>query len=653
MRHGSGMTANLQQPDPGASSPITFWRAAGLSSLLAAGPAAAIGVVETTLTLRAFAPSFLELLYGFNVHLVMALAVIVMTRAILWKLADRHFVPAATAIYILAELTFTAGFWILKAPWAPRLSSSSGKLFAVAIVTILSLTGLQMIIVSVRGLSSNRWHAMASGSVGRAGAAFLALAVVANIALGAALYPRGNGTPDTVLNERTGTLPDVFIILVDTLRRDHLSAFGYERATSRNLDRFNSESFVFDAAYTPSNKTVPSVVSLFTGLYPTSHGTIGPFQGFPEGVPTLAEHFHSRGYETAAFVANMLVSVERGFGRGFETFSPPGMPWWCYHGRTGIEALMAYLYVPRDAGSGYRVTREFFDWLDSKVGRPRFAYLHFMEPHSSYSPPQKDFAAVAEGQPAGPDTPPMFHDFAAEDDRVDWESLPDRPTMTKEDLEGMVARYDGEIHFVDRHFGRVIDGLRERGVFENSHVVFLTDHGEELGDHGGWFHGHSIYEELTGSPLSYRPPAGVSGGRLIERPVNLLDLTATLLEVLEMEPMALHQGRAIPELLGRPRPGTRSSVVSSLPPHLYSCRLGPWKLVRAGDPADPTDRLFNLTADPREQNDLAGLLPDTLDMMRDSLEVNVLWRTAAGIDADHSRMDPETLERLRSLGYIR
>ncbi|MCZ6767065.1 MAG: sulfatase [bacterium] len=616
-------------------------------------PAVLIGAVETTLTLRAFAPSFLELLYGANVHLLMAFASVVVARGLLWKLVDRVYVPAAVAMYVMVELSFTAAFWILKMTWVPRLSSLPGKFFAVGTVAVLMLAGAGLIVLAVRRRSSHRWPARASVGAGKIGTAFLALFVIANVASGVWLYPRRGNRVNVNASDRAGVFPDVFIILVDTLRRDHLAAFGYARPTSPNLDRFNSESFVFDAAYTPSNKTVPSVVSLFTGLYPTAHQTIGPFQGFPESVPTLADHFRAYGYRTAAFVANMLVSVERGFGQGFETFSPTGMPWWCHHGRTGVEALVAYLYVPQDAGSGYRVTREFFEWLDVTTDAPRFAYLHFMEPHSSYSPPEKDFAAVSEGRPTGPDTPPMFHEFAGDDTRLDWESLPNRPTLTKEDLEGMVARYDGEIHFVDRHFGSVLNGLRKRGIFEKAHIVFLTDHGEELGDHGGWFHGHSIYEELTASPLAYRPPGGVAGGRRIERPVSLVDFAATLLEALGMEPMALHQGRPIPEVLGRPTAGARLSVVSSLPPHLYSCRVGPWKLIRGGDPMSPTDRLFDLSADPLEQNDLSEVMPDTLAMVRDSLQATVLWRTVPGIHARDPRIDPETLERLRSLGYIR
>ncbi|MFH1755628.1 MAG: sulfatase [Candidatus Latescibacterota bacterium] len=651
---------------------ISKWRACALAFLFAALPAILIGAAETALVLKEFTPSLRELLYGANIHLLMALLALLAARILFWKRSSQSFVPAALAMYGLAELCATASFWILKSSLAPTLASTSGKLFAAATLAISFLVGIGFIRFAIQRLQFLAWARLASGRAAVFGMSAIVIVAAVNSFLLIRHYVFDRRPPVTSGRniDADASFSNVFIILIDTLRRDHLSCFGYERPTSKNIDSLARDSYVFDCAYTPSNKTVPSIASIFTGLYPTSHRISGPFQYLSVELQTMAGQFRSHGYSTGAFVANRLVSVKNGYDRGFDAFFPPGLPWWYYHGRTGLETLINHIYIPRDAEGGRRLNDELFDWLDKTDGRPRFAYIHYMEPHSNYAPPDEDYAAVSHGIPRGPDTPPMFHQYSKSISCIDWRCVDSPPILDEPELKGMIACYDGEIHQVDHYAGAVLEELRRRGLFEDAHIVFLTDHGEEFGDHGGWFHGHSIYEELTRSPLLYRPPGGIKAARtlerpserfieqplglVIQRPIGLLDFFATLYRKTGVTATPLHQGTVIKELDGGggEPPAPRSPIVSSLPPYLYSMRLGPWKLIRRGDPSHPVDLLFDLSIDPGEMTDLAHELPDTLVYLQDYLEAILASREAIDVGEGKTHMDPETMKKLRTLGYI-
>jgi arylsulfatase A-like enzyme len=630
------------------------FRAAALAFILTAIPAICIGIVETYLTLQDFSPSLLELLYGANIHLLFSLAAVFIARLFFWNFADRAFPPAAVAVFFLVELSFTASFWFLKSPLAPQLGLTSGKIFAAATIVVSLLIGTALIWIAIKWMPSRLWSRWISGRLATMGAVVVLIIVAANgffiirhYIFMRQMQPQVGKPPDA-----TTAFEDVMILLVDTMRRDHLSCYGYGRPTSQNIDSLVRDSYIFDAAYTPSNKTVPTIASLFTGLYPSSHQVTGPFQRLPKHLQTMAEQYRSHGYATAAFVANRLISVQNGYDRGFETFFPAGVPWWCYHGRTGLEALMRHIYIPQNVEAGYRLNQELFEWLEENSDRPRFVYIHYMEPHSNYAPPVEDYAAVAGDIPRGCENPPMFHQYSNSTSCIDWQCLDKPPVVPAEDLVQMIAAYDGEIHAADRFMGAVFEELRRRNLFDNSHLVFLTDHGEEFGDHAGWFHGHSIYDEMTRSALVYRPPGGVHEERSIEHPLNLMDFFASLYELSGVAATASHQGMVLPELFDQLDMEPYRPVVSSLPPQLYSFRYGPWKLIRRGETSNPADLLFDLAVDPLEQFDLAQTLPDTLELLVDYLEAIVAAREAVYSGEDRIHKDPEMLKKLRSLGYI-
>lgn len=640
------------------------WRAGGVGFLLAASLAVGVGVLETIVSQLRFVATAADLLYGINLHLLLALVVVLAARFVLWRVPARSFPPAALGAVAVAELALVVPYWVATASWAPVFETVTGKGFAAAMVAIGALMGGGFGWLAVRRWSGERWSRAAGSATGLVGVfAVLGLLTANGIALVSA-WPRPVRPairPEAAQIE----CADVIVILVDTLRRDHLSCFGYPRPTSPNIDRLFGESYLFSAAYAPSNKTIPSVASLFTGLYPTSCGVRGPYEAIPEDAPTLAEHFRSYGHQTAAFVANLILTPQGGFAQGFDTYFPRSAPWWTHRRRTAVELIAQRLCKLPDTKMGWRINQAFFSWLDSRKDGPIFAYLHYMEPHSPYLPSRDDLAAVAPNAPWGPTVPPLFHDYSSDEECIDWECLENPPTLPADMLEGMIARYDGEIHALDRHIGELLEVLEARGLLERAHLLFLTDHGEQFGDHLGWYHGHSIYEELVASPMAYRPPGGLRHGVVIDRPVAMLDLLRTLLEILQLETPPMHQGRVISELL--PTRGTQASppassefyravetaVLSELPPHLYTLRLGQWKLVRRGHRDAPDWGLYRLSQDPGERVDLCLAEPDTLALLRSYLLATLASLEQERLDLMRTTLDQETLRQLRDLGYIR
>jgi arylsulfatase A-like enzyme len=634
-----------------------WWRAFGAAFVLAGGAAVMAGVIETCAAPAHTPLTIPDLLYGANVHLLLALATTLGLRILCWKNRDRSFPWVALGGLLVVELAVVVPYWLKQGSHVPPFGTMAGKLVLVAISLVGTLIALLLAFLVRRLWRGDRAARWALGTAGRAGIALAALLVIANALLAWWAVPRP--APDPIRSDATELeRPNVFVILIDTLRRDHLSFYNYGRPTTPKIDNLFGESYVFTAAYTPSNWTVPSVASLFTGLYPTSHGVHGGYLSVPEKAFTLAEAFTAYGYRTAAFVDNPAISVRNEFGQGFATFFPSWEPWWARSGRTFIEWWARGRSRVRTRASwtrsfGSEVNDEFLSWVDRHADEPLFGYLHYMEPHHPYRPPAAQREAVAPNVPEGPDETPCFLEYAEGNQCRDWECIERPPELEQNELEGMIANYDGEIRLVDLLIGELLDGLRRRGLLEGGHLLFFSDHGEEFFDHRGWRHSYSIYEEMTGCVMAYRPPGGVSGGQTIDRPVGMLDLSRSLFDILGFEPPLLHQGRPIPEILGASAPLVDQPVLSELPPYLYSLRLRDWKLIRRGPIHDPEWRLYNLAEDPKERVNLAAVAPDTLAQLRSYFDGMIASLAQTSLGEREPVADPETLARLRALGYLR
>jgi arylsulfatase A-like enzyme len=399
--------------------------------------------------------------------------------------------------------------------------------------------------------------------------------------------------------------PNIIVILVDTLRRDRLTPYGYRRETSPEIGRrLAAAGTVVEEAYSAAPWTLPSVVALMTGRYPGELlGADLSAYGIPAGITPLAERLARAGYETAGFLANPTMHVGAGFERGFDTFyAPPA----------DIE------WLRRHADD---LNRHALPWLAAYQDQeqPFFLYLHYIDPHDPYENPEtagnhSPFEGEYRGPVAGDWVNGVYTGKLA---------LPDPPR----DLAHLSALYDSEVHYVDHAIGEVLAALRPE-VLAHTLVVLTADHGEELLDHGGWKHGQTLYEEQIHVPLIVRWDGRVPAGRRLPGTVRLLDVAPTLAAAAGAPPDPGWEGLdLLPALTEGARLAARPAFAEGLSggPLRAAAVLDGWKLMvfnRAEPfaPADPLQdhlwrqdlarfarvELYDLARDPGERHNLAA-----------------------------------------------
>ncbi len=298
--------------------------------------------------------------------------------------------------------------------------------------------------------------------------------------------------------------PNVLFILVDTLRFDHLTPYGYGRDTSPNIARTLARpGVVVENAYAQAPWTLPSVVSFMTSRQPGELlGNDAAAYGIPPGVPTLAEAMARRGYETGGFLGNRILHAGNGFAGGFETFFSPPDP-----------------AADDNQPDAAAVNRRVLPWLEAHRNQPFFLYVHYLDPHDPYDNPEiVDNRSPFEAAPCPGCVPGRYMQG------VYAGKLPIDPAR---DVEHLKALYDSEIHYADRFIGRLIDSIPP-DVLRNTLIVLTADHGEEFHEHGGWKHGFTLYEEQIHVPLLVRWDGHVPAGSRLAGTVRLLDLAPTL-----------------------------------------------------------------------------------------------------------------------------
>jgi arylsulfatase A-like enzyme len=466
--------------------------------------------------------------------------------------------------------------------------------------------------------------------------------------------------------------PDVLLVVVDTLRADHLSAWGYPRPTSPRLDALAADALRFTHAQTPRAKTLPAVASLLTGLYPHDHGVRDNATRVPEGTPLLAEALADAGYRTSAIVGNYVLQDARsGLARGFGHWD---------------DSLPDLDGVPPD-GVPQRRAASLTDAALAELqrllagDRPWLLYLHYMDPHGLYDPPPEH--RLFDGSPPEPLPEPGPPDGLHQRRVAEFNVPPDcRLPDGRIDVAAVRARYDGEIRYADAQIGRVLDALAAAGRLDGTLVVVLSDHGEALGGHDYWFeHGFYAYEDTCRVPLLVRGP-GLRRGTC-EADLSLADLAPTLLDLLDLPPL-----RPPPDPAGPPAGVSRAGLLregAGAPqrqpvfcekierPDLAgtaqakAVRLGDWKLIRryAHDERQRlvvlSEELYDLAADPGEERDLSAA--PTPGAPLDALRLQLLRFASAEVRfedlarqlqeqrASLEALDPEAARILRQMGY--
>jgi arylsulfatase A-like enzyme len=421
--------------------------------------------------------------------------------------------------------------------------------------------------------------------------------------------------------------PSVLLIVLDTVRADRLSAYGYARPTTPFLDELAQQGVLFERAFANSSWSLPSHVSLMTGRLPGEHGgaTIG--ESFDGRFPTLAQALAQRGYATAAFVANAgYASCARGLGLGFHRYEDSFAPASQIMDRVYAAKLNKYIFsrffdaqTPREWHTAAQINRAFLDWAESAGGRPFFAFLNFMETHYPYAPPA-DLARrfSSDLRPVRPEQ---------------WHPMRNGGSLDPALVQRASDHYDAALADLDAQLRSLFAELDRRGLRDNLLVVITSDHGESFGEHGLLEHQISLYRDQIHVPLLLRLPGRTPAGARVSAPVGLNQVAATVavLAGLQDHPFpglaldtfwggaAPESPAVISEVAGGPWPGVaRHWPIYEGP--IRSLVTDRWHLLLTGN---GQVELYDWSADPREERNLAAepVHQQTLAELRTRLEM--------------------------------
>jgi arylsulfatase A-like enzyme len=437
---------------------------------------------------------------------------------------------------------------------------------------------------------------------------------------------------------RTGSGWNVLLITIDTLRADHLGAYGYPRDTSPRIDGLARRGAVFERAYTYWPKTRGSMVMMFTGRMPARNGYSKSHPVLLGFNPTIAGVLKQAGYRTSAAVDNPNVAAQHGYAGGFdayrETWEESALPTEMDRARAISESALRFL-------------------VGSPADRPFFLWLHYVNPHAPYAPPAPfDTAFLDASVAAGPPLPvvPGFHG-----------GIPREWAVEGQDRLGYyVAQYDGEIAAVDREVGRVLDALTASAAGARTLVVLSSDHGESLGEHDYYFdHGENLFDPSLRVPLIVAAP-GAPGGVRSAALASTLDIFPTILDGAKVSyPPDLAGRSLLAEAQGRA--GTGPERLFAQNERGLSGSLGArYKLVATPAADRLRFALYDREKDPGETRDASPASAAALAREREELErflenAERDWqqtRRQIGDDAGPKQMSAEACAKLKSLGYV-
>jgi arylsulfatase A-like enzyme len=458
----------------------------------------------------------------------------------------------------------------------------------------------------------------------------------------------------------------VIVYLVDTLRADRLGLYGYDRATSWRLDALAAESVVFDQAYAPAPWTLPSVTSLVTSTFTCEHQMTETMKTWAErktavgpgpALRTLAERLGEIGYLSGGFVSNSVVSPASGLHRGYDEYV------------LTTKAL-------RDAERMQNMQA----FMDRADGGPFLLYVHTMEPHNPVLTPARFVLRI------GDVDPDEMQDYIkstlvfAELRHEDWsKSDPLGTTDNTKEQDELLAYftslqdsyntlYDASILRADANISDLVKVLKARGIWDKAIFIFLSDHGEEFGDHGGWFHGQSAYEELMRVPLMIHFPGGEFAGERVQEVVSLVDIMPTVFDYLGRNDLCegCRGTSLLPLLKQTPEPmaadisipGLRMNQVLFYRPWNESrgevnvvLRQNQWKGI--WNQELESMELYDLVKDPAERSDLSSEKSELSQAMSVTAQE---WfqecSSRAQSREEIGEIDEETREALRALGYF-
>ncbi len=405
--------------------------------------------------------------------------------------------------------------------------------------------------------------------------------------------------------------PNLIIIIVDTLRADHLGCYGYSKISTEHIDRIAEEGLLFSEAVCQVPLTFPSHCSIFTGRHPTAHGVRhnGLFKLKQDEI-TFAEVLKENGFETGAFIASYVLNSGFGLEQGFDQY---------YDIRANLKGVSEQKSM-QEIRSPERVAEEvnadFFKWIGRMKGKRFFAWVHYYDPHYPYSPPDNTGKKIEGDDP-----------------------------------------YDREISYADQCIGDLMKKLRDLNVLDRSILLFASDHGEALGEHSELAHGIFVYDCSVRIPLILRAPWIVKGGERFDGLFETVDIMPTLLGLLNIEIPSSVQGRNFaPEIeSGKMHQGKAESYAETYMPtfeygwsELKSIRRNGKKYIEA-----PIPELYDLEADPAELKNLYDASDEECSEMKQGLAALISKISSEESEPfEIQKIDDESARALKSLGYL-
>lgn len=580
-----------------------------------------------------------------------------------WAAPARWGVTLAVVVILLADLLFDRGHInepmpvarFALASWLAGVSVMIGfasrtldftETLDVVVSDVFGRVGATLIalLLPLGALAARRRLPLARRvTAGRASAWSLGLFALASslAVLLRAEPPRLAAPPPDAGAAGAGSQPSVLLVVMDTVRQDHVSAYGYLRRTTPNLDALAAGAIVFEGARAAATYSLSTHASLFTGLLPSAHGA----HPIPPGAPldaaqnpgsyrlrssahTLAEELNARGYLTAGISGNdVFLAAWTGLQRGFSQFAcearrsygfvPTSAPILQRLGPTVRRAFPYHEEWPAEA-----ITNGALAWTVETRGRPFFLFLNYYDAHAPYWP-----------------KPPYDRLF---------------PAPSGDDAAVWMSQYDGEIAYVDASLKTLFEGLRQQGRFDDMLIVVTADHGEFFGEHSIFGHGDALYEPVLRVPLIVKLPRQDRGLRSAAR-VGQWQVRELVRRVVngetDAEALAASLDAPGPKLMAEswnsPR-GARNGALPAAVPRARAYYVGPFKYV---DRVLEPDLLFHLTSDPLEESNYLVKDPELSRALKAQLRSLLAPEPTAG-DLEVPDVDPAALERLRSMGYL-
>lgn len=427
--------------------------------------------------------------------------------------------------------------------------------------------------------------------------------------------------------------PNIIIYMVDTLRADRLGVYGRPGNPSPRVDDFAAEAVVFANAQAQSPWTRASVASVFTGLWPQVHGAQDDEDKLVDSALTLAERLQSLGYQTAGITGNGNAHGPFGFAQGFDHFK-----------------YLANLRPGDPLANSEDIHEAVLTWLELRTAeQPFLLYVHTIDPHAPYAPPERHRARWA----------PNVDDLSI----GTVEAIGELSRLSQAEAERraaeLLALYDAEVSYNDESFGRLLDELQRRSLYEESLVIFLSDHGEEFFDHGGWSHGKTLHSEMLDVPLIVKLPGGLGGGKVVAEVAEHVDLLPTIIDLVTGESPPGTQGRSLLSTILSDAPGGGAgdlavSNVALRGIEATSLIDGDWKLILSSDSGKARfPALYSRSEDSTESKNLAPEMEVLARFLASRLaEIEGATGSSLGKEAISQEELLKVEEELRALGYL-